>query len=407
MNSNNYTIIIIGASIASISFIRTLKQNNYQHRILLIHGEDRLPYKRTKINKHIVRGFEKDEFRMVEEEWLASNKVDLLYDRADDINKEDKIVKTQKNGVFQYQKLLLATGSVAVKPQINGIDVQDLLSVQNAVDVEQLLVVAKNKQRFLIIGAGVEGIETADQLVRKGKRVCVVNRMKYPLQKLFPEALAMQLLDKMNSKGVKMLAGVTVTNIKKTNSGEYEVQLKGEKYKFDAIVACTGSVPNTFLAKQAGLKVERGILVDEFMNTSDPDVLSAGDVAQHAKGITTGLWHAAEHQGKLAALNILNKAEAHTLPPFRLKTEVFDLFMFSAGYESVIPNICDVVEERDKDIHRILYFENNKLRSVVLINDANRAKSYQTAMFEQWSKEKVAKEVPLPLPLAFGFKPSF
>lgn len=404
MNSNNYPIIAVGASIAAISFIRTLRNNGDNRKVLLIHGEDRLPYKRTKINKNMVRGFAKDEFKIADNEWYSDNHVDLIYDRVINIDNREKLISTKLGNVYSYDKLLLATGAAPVIPKIGGIASEEIHGVQNAWDVDRVLSECSTKQRFLIIGGGVEGVETADQLVRKGKDVILANRMRYPLQKLFPEDLLKVLEQKMLDKGVSLFKGVSVASLRKQGGG-YVVTLQGQDLQFDAVIACTGAIPNIELGVKAGLKVERGIIVNEFMQTSDADILAAGDVAQHARGVITGLWHAAEYQGKLAALTVLGKPEAHTLPPFRLKTEVFDLFMFSGAYERVIPGLDEQISEKHGDIQRILYYADNRLKAAVFINDGQRAKVYQQALFEQWSKEMVEAELPLPPKMTFSFAP--
>ncbi|MBK3518372.1 NAD(P)/FAD-dependent oxidoreductase [Carboxylicivirga marina] len=402
MNSIEYQIIAIGASIASISFIRTLRENNNVEKVLLVHGEDRLPYKRTKINKHMVRGFDKEEFRIADELWYADNNVDLIYDRVINVDAEEKVVSTKSGKVYSYNKLLLATGAASVIPKVLGLDNDEIHGVQNAHDVDRVLDTCSEKQRFLIVGGGVESVETADQLIRKGKQVILAGRTKFPLQKLFPENLLTVLVNKMHQKGVKLFSGVSVNHIKKQGDS-YMTSLQGETIEFDVVIACAGAVPNTELAIKAGLKVERGIVVNEYLQTSDKDILAAGDVAQHARGIVTGLWHSAEHQGKLAALNVLGKPQKHTLPPYRLKTEVFDLFMFSGAYENVMPGVDEAVEETYGDICRTMYYVEDRLNAAVFINDKDRAKVYQQALFERWNKDMVNEQLPLPPKMSFAF----
>ncbi|WP_430813477.1 NAD(P)/FAD-dependent oxidoreductase [Carboxylicivirga sp. RSCT41] len=402
MSFQNYPIIAIGASIASISFIRTLRENGDKRKILLVHGEDRLPYKRTKINKNMVRGFDKDEFKIADEQWYMDNDVTLLFDRVINIDSAEKMISTKSGQVFSYGKLLLATGAASVVPKLSGIEQQEIHKVQNAYDVDQVLEACADKERFLIIGGGVEGVETADQLIRKGKQVILASRMKQPLQKLFPESLLNVLLEKMLARDLKLFSGVSVSSVRKKGVG-YCTTILGQELEFDAVIACTGAIPNVDLAVKADLKVERGIVVNEYLQTSDKDILAAGDVAQHNRGVVTGLWHAAEHQGKLAALNVLGTPQPHSLPPYRLKTEVFGLFMFSAAYDLLVPGQYEVVEEKDGDIHRFMYYEDDKLLAAVFINDKDRAKTYQQALFEKWDKNKVKEELPLPAKLGFSF----
>ncbi|TRX66436.1 NAD(P)/FAD-dependent oxidoreductase [Carboxylicivirga sp. M1479] len=401
MSYNNYPIIAVGASITSISFIRTLRSHGDKRKVLLINGEDRLPYKRTKINKNMVRGFDKDEFKIADEKWYSENNVDLIYDRVIDVDQEVKKIRTRNNVEYSYDKLLISTGAVSVIPQISGVEKKEIHGVQNAHDVERVLEKSGTKDRFLIIGGGVEGIETADQLIRKGKKVILASRMKLPLQKLFPPKISATLKDAMLQKGVEFLSGVSVSSIQHID-GAYKVNLQGQVYQFDVIVACTGAVPNIDLGKKAGLEVEHGIVVDEYMQTSNKDILAAGDVAQHARGVVTGLWHAAEHQGALAAYNILKKPQAHTLPPYRLKTEVFGLYLFSGAYEDVVPGVDTEVEEHHGAITRFLYYMDESLKAAVFVNDQERAKTYQKALMERWNKDKVEQELPLPPAMSFS-----
>jgi len=265
--------------------------------------------------------------------------------------------------------------------------------------------VTKNKKRFLIIGGGVEGVETADQLVRKGKEVILASRMKYPLQKLFPYEFIKPLEESMLKRGVELYSGVSVATIERVGD-KYKTHLKGQELVFDEIVASTGTMPNIQLAISAGIKTERGIMVDEWMHTSNPDIIAAGDVAQHKNGVITGLWHAAEHQGKLAAINLYSKNEAHTQPPYRLKTEVFNQFLFSAEYEIIVTAEYDVLKEDEKGVKRWMFFKDDKLKAALMLNDGLRAKQYQQALMEEWSKSKVKKELPLQTPLSFNFSPS-
>ncbi len=405
MDIVKYPLVLVGGSIASISFIRTLRAEGNREKILLVYGEDRLPYKRTRINKNMVRGFERDDFIIANENWYAENNVDLLNGWAVSIDRKSKQV-IFKNGVrVGYEKLLLATGARPVKPSILGIESDEIHYVQNASDVERLLAVAKDKKRFLIIGGGVEGIETADQLIRKGKEVIVAGRMKYPLQKLFPYDFAEELEKAMARRGVELLSGVSVSVIHKVDYS-YQTKLKGKVKEFDALVVCAGSLPEISLAIETGLKTEKGVVVDEWMRTSDPDIMAAGDVAQHKNRIVTGLWHAAEHQGRLAALNLYANTQSHTLPPYRLKTEVFNLFMFSAGYEMLVADDYETLKERQGNVLRWLYFQDDKLKAVLMLNDGTRAKVYQQALMEGWSSKRVKADLPLQSPLSFNFTSS-
>ncbi len=406
MVESHYPFIIIGGSITAYSAIQTFREYDIDSRILLVSGEDRLPYKRTKINKHIIRGFDKEEFRLADEIWYTQNKVDLLPDWVVDLNPATKTITTKGHHQFTFGRLLLATGAASVIPQIAGLTLADYHKVQNAADVEKLISTCQQAQSFLIIGAGVEGLETADQLVRKGKKIVMVNRLPHPMQKLFPESITDVLKAEMKKKGVDFFGGITVSAVRKNNQGSYEAMLKGQRYVFDAVIACTGAIPNITLAKQAGLKTDRGIVVNQWLQTSHPHIFAAGDVAQHAGGYITGLWHAAQYQGKIVAQNVNKYCMKFDAPPFRLKTEVFNLYLFSAAYDSVVPGEMEIINETAGNVSRILYFKEGKLKAAVMMNDKERAKTYQQALMEEWSMGKIKNKLPLRPPMPFKFSPS-
>ncbi|MBI9060395.1 MAG: FAD-dependent oxidoreductase [Marinilabiliaceae bacterium] len=406
MVESHYPFIIIGGSITAYSAIKTFREFDKDTRILLVSGEDRLPYKRTKINKHIIRGFDKEEFRLADEKWYAQNNVDLLLDWVVNLNPDDKTISTKGKHQFTFGRLLIATGATSVIPQISGLTLNEYHKVQNAIDVEKLIATSKEAHAFLIIGAGVEGIETADQLVRKGKKVVIVNRLPHPMQKLFPASITDILKTEMKKKEVEFIGGINISSVHKNQKGRYEVVIKGQSYVFDALVACAGAIPNITLATEAGLETDRGIVVNKWLQTSHPHIYAAGDVSQHPGGYISGLWHAAEYQGKIVAQNVNNYYMKFEAPPFRLKTEVFNLFLFSAAYESVIPDEMEIINEEAGDVQRIFYFKDDKLKAAVMINDGERAKTYQLALMEEWSLEKIKNKIPLQPPMAFSFSPS-
>jgi NAD(P)H-nitrite reductase large subunit len=391
----SYTYLIVGAGIAGLSAIKKIRESDVKGSILLISNEDRLPYKRTKINKSMAAGFTKDEFMLNPADWYKAQHIDLAYQEVLKINTDENEVVLADGQLIRFQKLLLTTGATPVYPAIQGISDSDLQNVHFAKNVEHIHNTLADKNEVLIIGGSVEGLETANQLIKMGKKVVVIDRLKDPLGKLFPDYLTKKIYAGMKEAGVVYLPGFTLNNLVKTDDKRYKMDTPEYKTTFDALLVCAGVRPNIRLAVQADIACDKGILVNEFMQTSVANVFAAGDVAQHPDGSVTGLWHPAEYQGYCAGENMLAVGSAYHPVPLRLKTTLFGNFYFSANYHLSHSYRLNVSAEELNGVFREFYVLDSRVLGMVMMNDKERAKTYQQAVAEQWTLEKVKEQLPL------------
>lgn len=193
--------IIVGGGIAGLSAIKAIREQNQSASILWISDEDRLPYKRTKINKHIAVGFSRDEFALVEHDWLLTHHVELLFDRVIGIETAKHELSFKHRGNLQYHKLIVAIGNKPRPLSINGLSQDMVFNVHNARQVENIIRSTSSSRTYMVVGAGVEGVETADQLVQKGKKVILVDRNSMVLQRFFTPKYAALLQDTIQKAG--------------------------------------------------------------------------------------------------------------------------------------------------------------------------------------------------------------
>ncbi len=152
----------------------------------------------------------------------------------------------------------------------------------------------------------MQGIEIVDQLLRMGKQVTLVHNGMQLMNRHLDRHLAEILHQMMEQRGVSIICNESVTGISKTSNDKYLVKIGDIIQQItDLVVFNVGSQPNIDLAKAVGLSTNRGILVNEFLQSSHPDVYAAGDVAEHPGGFISGLWHASEHQGNIAGNNLV------------------------------------------------------------------------------------------------------
>ena len=214
---------------------------------------------------------------------LEKNNIDVVVDEAIKIGRSEKTVTTKNDQVFGYEKLILATGSEPITPPIEGIDKEGVYPIyKDMVYLKKLIEDVKKAKNVLILGGGFIGVELADEISKiNGLNVSLVEMLPTLLPNSFdPEfsAIAQQTLE---SRGVTVLTGTKVEAISGKEKVE-KVQLSsGKEIDVDCIVIGIGGIPNTKMASDAGLNlgIGKGILVDEYMRTTDSDIFAVGDCA--------------------------------------------------------------------------------------------------------------------------------
>ncbi len=389
-----YHYIIVGAGIAGLSAIKKIREYDTKSSILLLSNEDRLPYKRTKINKSLAKGFSKDEFQLFDAQWYTENNTDLCFMNATKLFAEQRQIELNGQLVITYEKLLLSQGSVSVIPDIRGLDTKDIHTVHTAMETEGLRKWVENCSVVLVIGGSIEGLETANQLVKMGKKVIVVERNTNPLTRFFPSEIKQRIMASVARENIEYLNNFHLSTMRKNADGSYGFESPEGNRTIDSIVVCAGNRPNTNLAKQAGLSTEKGVLVNEYMQTSDPVIFAAGDIAQLPDGTVSGLWHLAEFQGLCAGENMINLGRPFVPVTQRLKTSLFGEFYFSANFAQSREPGVKTITEKQEPLFREFYLKDGIVKGLVMANDKERDKLYQKAVTENWSEDEIHSRIP-------------
>ncbi|MBU1368717.1 MAG: FAD-dependent oxidoreductase [Bacteroidetes bacterium] len=384
-----FKYIIIGAGIAGFKAAEAIRQYDDEGSLLLINGEDRKPYKRTRINKNIYRGFQADQFALASADFYENRQITLFQDVVLQINLDKKTLLTESKRKFDWQKLIIATGSQSRQPLLRGNGKRDVHFLRNAEEAEDLMRDIHTLEKVVVGGGGVQGIEIVDQLLQAGKQVTLVHNGTQLMNRHLDRKLAGLLHQLMEEKGVTVICNESVQGISKISNEKQLVKI-GEIIQVicDMVIFNVGSEPNISLAKAAGLATNRGILVNEFLQTSHPDVYAAGDVAEHPGGYVSGLWHASEYQGSIAGRNLAGVQTKFDHKSFRLKMEVFDHFFFSMNIPDNPEESDNVILENEKKYYRF-FFLNDQLNGMLMLNDKENAKLCEQAVRENWEKSIV------------------
>ena len=390
LTERNFDVLILGAGIAGFSAAERLSQSGLS--IGLVDSERKLPYKRTKISKRIAEGFDPEEFALRPISWYEENNISLITgETVVSLDVGSKEATTDVGRSMGFSRLLIATGgrprALSIAPAVS----ERQLLVHSQTDVELLRSTARESERILVIGGGVLGTEVAEQLVTAGHQVTIVCSEDTLMQRHLNESASRLLLDLFRSAGAKVALGEQIETMDAAEEG-VAVILSGVSQTFARVVTCVGIDPFVDVAARAGVRVNRGVLVDDQLRCGIDGIWAAGDVAEHPGGVITHLWHAAEHQGRVAADNILGAGRTDGLPMFRLKCEVFGHYFFSLN-----PIALHTVsaEERSGNRYRELLFDSGKLCGAVMVDDGDRAKLYEKAVREGWGREKIDSDLSL------------
>ncbi|MFW6380610.1 MAG: NAD(P)/FAD-dependent oxidoreductase [Spirochaetota bacterium] len=389
---DTWDIVIVGAGIAGVSAARTIAEEGGSRRVLLLNGERSAPYKRTKLSKSIAKGFSAGDYLLEPEEWYEEHGITLRNDEeAREIVPGERVLRLSDGSEHRFEALILATGSEPRYPKtVTPEHAKSFFVARSEDDIRRLRKAAGKAKRILIDGLGVLSVEIAAELRAMKKQVTIVGATAQVMPRHLNVRAGEIMEDLLRSKGVKLKFREEILSVEPHSKGSYTVAMIRETSTYDLVVFCIGVAPRTELAEAAGLSVNEGILVDEHLRTSDPSVYAVGDCAEHRDGVLTDLWHAAEYQGMVAAKNAMGHAMEFDNPAFRLKCEVFGSYFFSIN-KPRNPLEYGIEEHELGSRYQCFYFSDDTLFSVVMVNDKERAKEYQQAVREAWTRDRVVQ----------------
>ena len=341
--------IIVGGGMAGAIAAQTLREEGFDGNITLLGQEPSVPYERPPLSKDYLQGrADRDSIFVQPEPWYAEHAVELsLGSAVTSLDPATGTVTTATGAQLTYDKLLLATGSKPRRLGVPGADLDGVYYLRNVEDSERLKIGFGQAKRVVIIGAGWIGLETAAAARAAGLDVTLLVSGEMPLEHVLGSAVAPIFAELHRSHGVDLRYRTTAVELTGRQGRVTGVMLNdGTLIDADMIIVGIGDVPRTQLAAEAGLKIDNGIVVDEHLRTSDPDIFAAGDIAyaynpRLGRHIRVEHWANARRQGAVAAKAMLGH-DAVDVRPSYFFTDQYDLSMEytgdigPAGYDRVI-----------------------------------------------------------------------
>ncbi len=373
-------IIIIGAGIAAISAVKAIRQQNQDIDITVYGEEQHYPYKRIRLTKDLANGFDENNLLIEKESWYEANQVTLeAGKKVTKINPKQHEIILSDGTTDKYYSLLLATGASNRVLPIKCIDKEGVYTLRSLEDGQDILKQAEKSTRALVIGGGILGLEIAWSLIKLKKEVVIVETMP----RLIPRQLdgdSSQLLQKVvESHGVTVYTGTCVNEILGDDKVTGFITDNNVEMSCDMVIHSTGICPNIELIKDTGIETNRGIIVNEKMQTSAPDVYAAGDVAEY-EGEVLGLWNIASVQGDVAGKNMIGLTETYEAPATPMVMNAFHYSLFSIGNVDDYGSDHAIVEEPAGNKYGKIWFSDGVITGALILGSIKELPPIKKAM---------------------------
>jgi NADPH-dependent 2,4-dienoyl-CoA reductase/sulfur reductase-like enzyme/nitrite reductase/ring-hydroxylating ferredoxin subunit len=312
-------VVIVGGGAAGFAAAEMLRRHGFAGAISMLSNDSAAPVDRPNLSKDYLAGTAPEDWvPLRSDNWYGENRIDLrLRTEVSALDARSKQLTLGDGSTMSFDKLLLATGAEPVRLPIPGADKPHVFVLRSLADCRAIIAQAAVAKRAVVIGASFIGLETAAALRAREIEVHVVAPEKRPLERVFGPQLGDFIRALHEEHGVTFHLEDTVTAI-----GDRDATLKsGGKLAADFVVVGVGVRPRIALAEKAGLAIDRGVLVDRFLQTSAPGIYAAGDIARWPDPISgvrirVEHWVVAERQGQTAALNILGEPTPFCAAPF-------------------------------------------------------------------------------------------
>jgi nitrite reductase (NADH) large subunit len=296
--------LIIGNGVAGTTAAENIRKHDEDGTITIITDEDTPFYYRIRLTELISGDVSEEALIAKNEQWYEDLRIDLLLEmKVKKADIEKKTILTNDKLDLSFNKLLIATGSHSFIPPIKGSNKKGVFALRSIQDARDISVYADGIEDVVLIGGGLLGLEAGNALRKLGKKVTIVEFFPRLLPRQLDVEGAERLLKVMEDMGFFFRLGAKTQEIKGKAKVTSVLLEGGETLQTQMVIISAGVRPNMELAESLGLDRDKGIKVDNFMQTSQADVYAAGDVAEF-RGIPYGIWPAAMEQGKIAGTNM-------------------------------------------------------------------------------------------------------
>src|SRR5215472_6341942 len=371
-------LVIVGNGMAATRLVDELVKSSLgRYAIAVIGEEPRLAYNRVLLSSVLAGETASHDIELKPADWWRDRGVTLKYGcRVTEIDIGRRELRIAGDESVEFSRLVLATGSSPLRLDVPGSDLAGVHTFRDSRDVDLLLSLAARRKPVVVVGGGLLGLEAAYGLAKAGTPVTLLHLMDRLMERQLDGQAADLLKTLVERKGIKVMLNADTARIVGETSVEGVALAEGRLIETDAVVFAAGIRPNTGLAKEAGLSVNRGVVVDDAMQTSAPDIFALGECAEH-RGICYGLVEPAYEQAGVLAGYLAGRRTAYHGSVVATNLKVSGVSVFSAGdFIGADGSEAILLSDAKRGTYKKLVISDGRLTGAVLIGDTTDALWY-------------------------------
>ncbi|MBR1123763.1 NAD(P)/FAD-dependent oxidoreductase [Bradyrhizobium lablabi] len=371
-------LVIVGNGMAAARLVDELSKAALgRYAIAVIGDEPRLAYNRVLLSSVLAGETASHEIELRPASWWQDRGVTLKYGCiATEIDVGRRELKIENDESISFSKLILATGSAPLRLNVPGADLPGVHTFRDSRDVDLLLTLAAQRKRVVVVGGGLLGLEAAYGLAKAGAPVTLIHLMDRLMERQLDAPAAELLKSLVERKGIKVVLNANTARIHGESCVTGVELADGRKIDADAVIFAAGIRPNIALAKEAGISVNRGIVVDDHLQTAAPDVFAIGECAEH-RGTCYGLVEPAYEQARVLAQHLAGKDARYAGSVVSTNLKVSGVSVFSAGdFMGTDGSEQIVLSDVRHGTYKKLVISEGKLTGAVLVGDTSDALWY-------------------------------
>jgi nitrite reductase (NADH) large subunit len=360
--------LILGSGVAGTTAAENIRRNDATGEITIVTAEDLPFYYRVRLPDYLGGLVAESELLAKKQAWYAEKKISLqLSTRITGADPDAQQVIAADGVSLPYDRLLLANGSHPFIPPIKGTDLEGVFVLHTVDDVRKISQAAAKISSVVLIGGGLLGLEAANALHRLGKNITVVEFFPRLLPRQLDNEGAARLQHYFEKMNFSFRLGATTRELTGAGRVEQVILANGDVLPAGMVIISAGVRPNLKLPKMLGVKTDRGVIVDKFMQASQPNIYGAGDVVEF-EGKTYGIWPAAMEQGRIAGINISGGKTAYEGTTLANILKVAGVDLASAG-EIDAENKYESKIVASDDIYKKAVIDNGKVIGCIMLGD--------------------------------------
>ncbi|QWG11893.1 FAD-dependent oxidoreductase [Bradyrhizobium sediminis] len=371
-------LVIVGNGMAAARLVDELaKAALGRYAIAVIGDEPRLAYNRVLLSSVLAGEIASHDIELRPASWWRNRGVTLQYGCvATGIDVGRRELKIAGDESIAFSKLVLATGSTPLRLNVPGAALAGVHTFRDSRDVDLLLTLAARRKRVVVVGGGLLGLEAAYGLAKAGAPVTLVHLMDRLMERQLDAPAAELLKSLVERKGIEILLNASTARIHGETQVEGVELADGRRIDADAVIFAAGIRPNVALAKDAGISVNRGVVVDDHLQTGAADVFAIGECAEH-RGICYGLVEPAYEQARVLAQHLAGRAASYHGSVVATNLKVSGVSVFSAGdFMGADGSEAIVLKDLRRGTYKKLVISAGRLTGAVLVGDVGDALWY-------------------------------